>query len=86
MEFEFDTAKEALNRRKHGCSLLIGRIVLENRVGDVVDPRHSDEIRRIAYGMIDSRLFVCVYTMRGATCRLISVRKANARERKRWQS
>lgn len=60
-------------------------MVIENRVGDVVDPRHQSEIRRIAYGMVNGRLFVCVYTMRGESFRLISVRKANSRERSKWQ-
>lgn len=84
MDFEYDPAKDAANDAKHGVPLAVGRIVIENRVGDVRDPRDHGEVRRIAYGSVNGRLFVCVYTLRGNACRLISVRKANRREQKRW--
>ena len=86
MDIKFDTAKDETNRAKHGVSLAIGRVVLENRLGDVRDPRdYGNEVRRIAYGTVAGRLFVCVYTMRGETYRIISIRKANQRERRKWQ-
>ena len=84
MEFEFDPTKDAVNLSKHGVPLAVGRIVVENRIADVRDPRDYDEVRRIAYGLVKDRMFVCVYTLRGQTCRLISVRKANNREQKQW--
>ena len=86
MDIEFDQAKEAINHRKHGVSLAVGALVLESRFHDVPDLRdYNGETRRIAYGTIAGRVFVCVYTMRGAVYRLISVRKANKREQRRWQ-
>lgn len=86
MDVEFDAAKDITNLAKHGVSLAIGRIVLEHRVGDVRDPRdYGGEVRRIAFGIVAGRLFVCVYTMRGGTHRIISVRKGNQRERRKWQ-
>ena len=42
------------------------------------------EIRRIAFGFINSRLFVCVYADREAERRVISLRKANRREVQRY--
>jgi hypothetical protein len=87
MDVEYDSAKDEANRAKHGVGLLVGVAVLENRVGDIVDPRHANEVRRIAYGLVNGRLFACVYTMRsGGTVQLISVRKANRREQRRWLS
>ena len=88
-DIELDTEKDAINRAKHGFPLAIGLIVLENRVGDVADPREyvtefGTEYRRLAFGMIAGRLFICVYTMRGETYRLISVRKANKGEQRTW--
>lgn len=54
-------------------------------MGEELDERDYDgEIRRIAYGVIAGRLFVCVYTLRGDVHRIISVRKANRREQRRW--
>ena len=86
MEIKFDTAKDETNRTKHGVSLILGRIVLENRVADLIDPRNATEERRIAFGTIEGRLFACAYTMRGPVYRIISVRKANRREQRRWLS
>jgi len=84
VEFAYDPAKDAVNLSKHGVPLAVGRIVIENRIADVRDPRDYGEVRRIAYGLVRGRMFVCVYTLRGQTCRLISVRKANSREQKQW--
>lgn len=91
MDIEFDAAKDRSNRAKHGVPLAIGRIILENRIGDEADPRRYEsalgpEQRRVAYGLVAERLFVAVYTLRGETYRLISVRKANTREQRKWQS
>ena len=84
MEFEYDATKDAVNLSKHGVPLAVGRIVIENRVAEIRDPRDYGEVRRIAYGFVKQRMFVCVYTIRGRTCRVTSVRKANSREQKRW--
>ena len=40
------------------------------------------EFRSIAFGFIDARLICLVYTMRESSLRVISLRKANDRERK----
>jgi uncharacterized protein len=84
MVCEFDKDKDASNQNKHGYPLALGWIVLQNAVADIHDPRDymtefGLEERRIAYGLVAGRLFVCVYTMREEVCRLISVRKAKPR-------
>ena len=86
MDIEFDAAKDEANRSKHGVGLSDGGMVLDNRVADLLDPRSADEERRLAFGMIAGRLFVCAYTMRGPVYRIISVRKANKREQRKWLS
>jgi len=86
VDIEFDGAKDETNRAKHGVGLSDGGIVLENRVADFLDPRSVAEERHIAFGMIAGRLFACVYTMRGPVYRIISVRKANQREKRKWLS
>lgn len=86
MEVEFDSAKDAANRTKHGVPLAFGAIVLENRLGEVADTRRDyGELRFNAFGLADGRLFVCTYTMRGAVFRVIYVRKASRQEQRRWQ-
>ena len=48
------------------------------------DRRDYGEVRMTAYEMVQDRLYACTYTIRESCIRLISVRKANAREQKRW--
>ena len=76
---------DAVNREKHGVCLVLGARALTNLVGEVLDDRHSyGEIRMNAFGLAQGRLYVCTDTTRKSRIRLISVRKANTRERKRW--
>jgi uncharacterized protein len=42
------------------------------------------EVREVAFGLINDRLFVCVYADREAERRVISRRLANLREVKRY--
>ena len=52
-----------------------------------LDNRHSyGEERYQLMGLIESRLFVIIYTMRNETIRLISARKANQREIKAYEN
>jgi uncharacterized DUF497 family protein len=85
MEVSFDPEKDARNRRERGFSLAFGSDVIRNMVTTRIDKRHDyGEVRRIAYGYVEERLFVCVYTLREDTLRIISVRKANEREVRKY--
>ena len=85
MDVEYDPEKDAANRAKHGVSLALGAVVLETCIGAVVDNRRDyGEIRINAFGPVNNRLFVCTYTMRDETHRLISVRKASRQEQNTW--
>ena len=59
------------------CSRTVSVAVVDNR-------RDYGEIRINAFGPVNNRLFVCTYTMRGETHRLISVRKASRQEQNTW--
>jgi uncharacterized DUF497 family protein len=85
MDFEFDTGKDEINRLKHGVPLALGAEVLMNRLAQIGDERRDyGEERFNAFGLVNGRLFVCTYTMRGQTYRLISVRKASKQEQRIW--
>jgi uncharacterized protein len=84
IEIEFDAAKDAQNRRKHGLSLRFSLAVLAGLVGEELDQDEVGEERWIAYGRVGLHLFVCVYTMRGGRHRIIPVRKATRAEEERW--
>jgi uncharacterized protein len=80
MEFEWDATKDAANRAKHGVSLA-DAARLDWQIGRTeVDPRQYGELRLMRYAKLDGRLMVCIYTLRGTTYRIISLRKANQRE------
>jgi len=86
MDIEFDAAKDEINRLKHGVSLVLGAEVMMNRIGQIDDDRRDyGEARFNAFGLVNGRLFICSYTMRGPTYRLISVRKASKQKQRRWQ-
>jgi uncharacterized protein len=88
MQIEFAPDKDAANQTKHQVSLAFGAQVLAdtNRL-DVLDVRFDyDEERFVCYGRVDKRIWVCIFTPRGNTCRIISVRKANDRETQRYHN
>jgi uncharacterized DUF497 family protein len=85
MGYVFDPAKDGMNRTKHGVSLELAEILFAGPHATTTDDRFDyGEVRQIAYGLIEERLFVCVYVNRQAERRVISIRKANKREVKRY--
>lgn len=85
MKIEFDRAKDASNRNKHGLPLAFGEQVIRNAAHTVMDTRFDyGEERFVAFGYVSGRLHVCVYTVREDAMRIISVRKASAGEVARY--
>ncbi len=86
MQFEWDTGKAAQNGVKHGVSFEhAARVFLDRRRLDAEDQRRAyGEERRLTLGKIEGRLFAVAYTRRGEVIRLISARKANQREQRKY--
>ena len=85
MNIEFDDAKDAANRAKHGVPLALGAAVLANRIGEVFDARRNYGEHRIsAFGLVEGRSFACTYTDRNGVYRIISVRRASGQEQRIW--
>ncbi len=70
---------------QHGISLA-GAVHLEwDTVITMPDTRRDyGEIREIGYGLIGNRLYCVVFVRRDDTLRMISFRKANSREVRRY--
>ena len=87
IRIEFDPAKDVENRRKHGVSLAFGaEILADPERSDVPDARFDyAENRFVSYGRAEGRVWVCVFVMRGNVHRIVSVRKANEREQRRYR-
>jgi len=89
IRFDWDIAKEAANRRKHGVSFEEARSVfLDGNARLIGDPDHSaGEDRYILLGLSHKLclLVVCHTYRRGhAEIRIISARKANKREKSQY--
>ena len=84
--YEWDSAKEAANIKKHGIDFDTAILVFEDdsRI-EWYDEEHSDtEDRYNTIGMVHDVLFV-VYTERKTKTRIISARLATNAERRRYR-
>jgi uncharacterized protein len=85
MQIEFDPEKDEKNQLKHGVSLELALFMdIENAVSMPDDRQDYGETRYRAYAKIEDRLFMMVFTVRDDIIRVISLRKANPREVKRY--
>ena len=89
MRFEWDREKAVWNRRKHGVSFDEAVTVFYDPLAATFDdPDHSGGERRlitVGYSA-QGRLLVVCHTERRGAVRIISARRATARERKRHES
>ena len=87
MSPEFDPIKNAANLKKHGVSLSEGDGVLYDPLAlTVEDPDAVDETRWQTIGMnAFGSLMVVIWTERNDDVRLISVRKAEPKERRAYE-
>ena len=85
MRCVFDSAKDEINHDKHGVSLALAEALFDGPHRTLFDDRFDyGEVRKVAFGSIEGRLFVCVYADRNSERRVISLRKANKREVERY--
>ena len=86
MRYEWNEGKRAANLAKHDVDFGKAEDFDWSSAIEARDHRFDyGEERWIALGMIGSRLHVLVYTIRGGSIRLISLRRANAREREHYE-
>ncbi len=86
MDCEWDEQKKRLNLEKHGLSFEDAALVFEGACVTFEDDRCDyGERRLITLGEIAGRVVVIVHTPREEATRIISMRKANERERQIYQ-
>jgi uncharacterized DUF497 family protein len=85
-KFDWDPDKAAENLEKHKVSFEVAQRVFDNPFHiDAIDDREDyGEERSNILGMVDGRLLVVTYTLRGGATRLISARKAEPVESRRY--
>jgi uncharacterized DUF497 family protein len=81
MRFEWDEKKREANLAKHGVDFASAEeFDFEGALVIPDDRRNYGEARSTALGHIGTRLHVLTFVWRGEVVRVISLRKANARE------
>jgi uncharacterized DUF497 family protein len=82
MEIEFDPAKDAINRKKHGVSLAMARDMAWDDADVLPDTRfHYDEERMAAVVPLGNRLFFVAFVdRREGRRRVFSIRPATRKE------
>jgi uncharacterized DUF497 family protein len=82
MTVEFDEAKRARTLTERGLDMARADEVFDGASLTVEDDRMDyGETRYITIGFLDERMVVLVWTPRGDVHRIISMRKANDREK-----
>lgn len=91
MRFEWDPEKDANNRRKHGISFEMAKLVFFDPLARTEQDRIEEgEYRWQTIGTVDGLLVVIVaHTVRandeGEVIRIVSARRATPRERRRYE-
>lgn len=85
VRISFDPLKDQTNRAKHGVSLaLAARFEWDSAVIWPDTRKNYGEPRMSCLGYIGLRIFAMAFVERSSECRIISLRKANSREVKRY--
>jgi uncharacterized DUF497 family protein len=84
--FEWDDDKDAQNRRDHGVSFEMAREAFADAFAiEWVDAgQDPNEERYAMIGMVENRLLFVAYATRGERIRIISARKAEPFERRKY--
>lgn len=87
MSFEWDEAKRRRNLRDHHVDFVDMYPLFDRDVVERVDTRFDyGETRIRCLGEIGKRVYVVIYAWRSGNRRIISARKANAREQREYRS
>lgn len=83
MEIEYDEKKRIATLEARGLDMARSSTILDGPTLTARDGRKEyGEERNISIGFLDDAMVVLVWTLRGDAHRIISLRKANERERK----
>ena len=85
MRITFDPAKREWTLRRRGVDFANAANVFDGPTFDAPDDRRDyGEVRIVTAGLLDGRMMIVVWTQRGDARHIISMRKANDREKARY--
>ena len=83
--FEFDPAKSAANRAKHGIDFVAGQDIWKDDAAIEAPARTEGEPRFLVVGRIGQTTWAAIITYRRETIRIISIRRARQEEVARYE-
>jgi hypothetical protein len=86
MEFEYDPAKSASNKDKHGIDFEEAKALWEDDDLFEIEARSDEEGRFFAIGRIGGVSWTAVCTIRNARLRMISVRRSRNAEVRAYEA
>ena len=86
MQFEFDPAKSAANKDKHGIDFVEAQALWSDLRRTEFDARQLPEARSGLIGEYGGKLWTAIFTMRGEMVRIISVRRSRPVEVKLYEA
>ena len=84
-EFEWDENKRLSNIAKHGIDFARAQALFDGRDAMEVELAHRDEVRYSAKGLLDNKFVTVIWTWRGANIRIISARRAQDAESRKYR-
>ncbi len=86
VEFEWDEVKRRANIEKHGLDFGVAEMLLDGRA-QVSSPSPRDEEMRFATtAEFEGRLYTVIWTERGESVRVISLRRARDAEERTYRA
>jgi uncharacterized DUF497 family protein len=86
MEFEFDTRKSRMNKKKHGIDFIEAQALWEDPDRIEIPTKTIDEPRFLVVGKISDTHWSIVFTYRGEKIRIISARRSRKEEIEIYES
>ena len=85
MPFEWDDQKSLINREKHGIDFETAKSLWLDGRRVEIEIAFPDEKRWALIARVEGKTWTAIYTVRGETIRLISVRRARTKEAKLYE-
>jgi uncharacterized DUF497 family protein len=86
MDFEFDPAKSASNKDKHGVDFIEAQALFQDEKRIIAPLATEGEERYIMVAQLHGRCWSAIYTYRGDRVRIISVRRSRDAEKQHYEN
>ncbi len=79
--FEYDENKSKQNLAKHGIDFDVAQLLWDDpRMLEIPSKNATDEVRFLVIGTVNQKHWSAIFTYRGKTMRIISVRRSRIEE------